>query len=150
MPDGLPRSTPQNRAALRHSSNEEATGVPFCGSIDRLDSVVREGFELLSLAATDEERTVVKQQYGLSDSGPTPLSSLPGFLYHTAATYEALHIGLLGVGRLVMKLYCGKHKKISEGERSIQPLRQTAEGHNGGCRKIFHFNTFAADATFSP
>ena len=118
MPNELPRSNSDNREALSHASNASASGTKIGSDIDRLDSTVREGLSKLSLAGTDDERTRVKQEYGLSGKA-TPLNTLPGFLYHTAATYEALHISLLGVGRLVMKLFCSKHKSYPGDTQSF-------------------------------
>ena len=111
MPNELPRSTSKdNREALAHASNRAAHGVPVGATMDRVDSVLREGLQRLSAASSSIERENLKQEYGLSDT-LTPLNRLPGFRYYTAATYEALHISLLGVGRLVMRLYCSRLSK---------------------------------------
>ena len=115
MPNELPRpTTKENRDALKHNSNLGAKGVPFGDHMDRLDWVIREGIRKMSVAESIEEKDAVKQEYGPSNQ-PSPLNTLPGFLYDTAATYKSLHISLLTVGRLVLKLYCSKFKKSPVG-----------------------------------
>ena len=111
MPNELPRpTTKNNREALAHPSNRNARGLSFDDEFDRLDSVVRNGLEKLKGAGTNDQKEKIKQEYGLSDAF-SPLNRLPGFRYDTAATCESLHTSLLGVDRLLMRLYCSKLSK---------------------------------------
>ena len=105
MPNELPLQVSENLTALNHRSNKNATAVPFMSPIDRLDSEVRRGYRLLEREKDEQERISIKRKYGIGNA-PTPISRLPGFLYHTAATFETLHITLLGVGKLYLKLLC--------------------------------------------
>ena len=104
MPNELPLLAPENMNSLNHRSNKNATRVPVMSKFDRKDALVRQGIEELR-KAPENKRLEIKQKYGLTDRS-TPLDKLPGFLYDTAATFESLHVSLLGVGKLYIKLLC--------------------------------------------
>ena len=129
MPNDVPLSVTDNLAALEHPSNTSAARIPLLAPFDRCDAEVRRGVEQLAGETLTKKRTALKQQYGLCDT-PTPLSRLPGFQYHTAATFETLHITLLGVGKLYLKLLCrdASLRKYPSGSNNFELSEEALDG----------------------